>query len=428
LLRVQGFARRLTGDRVAVALTWLLMLPVGLFGLAHVVGTTLVQLGGGAEMVDLVALYTGGRLLLDTPSQLYDPVAELRLQTIMHAGALPLLQFWNPPHVALLMAPLALLPFGAAYVLVLVVNLACLAGACYLLAPRSTRTWAWLGWALALALFLPVQVGLLMGQLSCALLFGFAVFVRLSDRGSVLLRVAALLVWTTKPQLLPILLVALACKREWRTLGLLCAVPVLLSVPVVFVGGWSLVLDYVELGQTAAAGVLSAETTTLYSGHSLLGLAQWLLGPGVPANTLTGLTTLGVCLLVAHAWRDGLRTDARRHLQLASLPLAAGLCSPHALAYDDVIWLASAWLLLRFAREVPGASGGVVTVVLVGWWGGNLAALPGAYGIAPWGAFTAIVCLACIAWLARLYSLAAPQSSAWGGTASAAASSATSVW
>jgi hypothetical protein len=560
-----------SGGRIGLVVTWLLMLPIGLYGLAQIANTTLRQFGGPAEMVDLVAFYTGGRLLLEAPSQLYDPVAELQLQTRLRTSApqahavaalpvqdadatflqsnptllatdatappatgtpaqadmtipksdvttaeaevttpaadvtareaevttaaadvttsaahaagsearvtgpeagvtateadgLPLLQFWNPPHVAVLMAPLALLPFGLAYLALLLVNLACLGGGCYLLvgggdasrpaevgpsdamsepvplvapAPRaqpgppaplrSARSWTWLCWALVLPLFLPVQVGLMMGQLSFGLLFGFAVFTRVIDRGGPFRTAAALAVWSTKPQLLPVLLVALACKREWRALALLCGLPLLLTVPVVLLGGWSVLENYVALGGIAAGGVLSAETTTLYAGHSLLGLAQWLLGAGWPANILAVFGTLGVCLLVGRTWRGGLRVDARRHLQLAMVPLAAIVCSPHALAYDDVIWLASAWLLLRFARATPSASRIVTIVLLVGWWGGNLAALPGVYGLAPWGAFTAIFCLASIAWLYRLYGLGATQSSAWGGRANAAASSATSV-
>src|SRR5579859_6050545 len=100
-------------------------------------------------------------------------------------------------------------------------------------------------------------------------------------------------------------------------------------------------------------------------------------------------------------WRAGLLTDPRRYLQLAVVPLAAVFCSPHALAYDDVTWLASAWLLLDFACAMPSARRGVLGLLVVGWWGANLAAFPEVNGIAPWGAFSAIVSLAGIAWLYR---------------------------
>src|SRR5438105_6699121 len=93
-----GFAQRLPLGLFAALLTWVLMLPVGSFGLVQIVATTLRQLAGPAEMVDFVAFYTGSRLLLVDPSQLYDLGAWLQLQTIMHAGVQLPLHFRHPPH------------------------------------------------------------------------------------------------------------------------------------------------------------------------------------------------------------------------------------------------------------------------------------------------------------------------------------------
>jgi len=295
----------------------------------------------------------------------------------------------------------------------LIANLACLAGACFLLAPRPGRAWHWLVWMLVLPLFLPVQLSLIMGQLSCALLLGFAVFVRLGTRGGALQSATALVAWTTKPQLMPVLLVSLAFARRWRTLVHVCALPVVLTLPVLLVGGQSVMLDYIDLGHGASSAILTGEGLHLDSGHSLLGLAQWLLGPGWASNGVTVLGTLGVYLLLGSMWRSGLHTDARRHLQLALLPLAAVLSSPHVLAYDGVTWLASAWLLLTFARDVPSARSGVLVLLLVGWWGGNLAALPEVNAIAPWGAFSAIFSLAGMGWLYRRARPQAVAESRW---------------
>jgi hypothetical protein len=395
--------RRLSvGERFSLSLgliviTWVVMLPIGIIGAAQLASTLVGQLSGPAEMVDLVAFYTGGRLLLDAPSRLYDPSAWIELQTVLHGGVLPVLQFWNPPHTALLLVPLAWLPFGVAYLASIVFNVACLGGACYLLAPRGN----WLRWTLLLPLFMPVQLGLIMGQMSFALLLGFALFVRLADRGGPVRSALALLAWTAKPQLLPVLLLALAFRRQWRTLALLCALPVLLSVPVVLLGGWALVPTWIQLGLGASSAVLTAEGFHHSPGQSVLGLAHWWFGPGWAANGVAVLGILGVCVLVGSMWRAGLHSDARRHLQLAVLPIAAVLTSPYAPAYDAVLWLASAWLLLTLVGEAPGTRPIVMLVLLVGWWGGNLAAFPAVNGIAPWGALSALVCLAATAWLYR---------------------------
>ncbi len=394
-----GFARRLPLGFLAFLLTGVLTLPVGIFGLGQIALTTFRQLTGPAEIVDFVAFYAAGRLLLDQPSHLYDAAAWVQLQAVMHAGPELLLQFWNPPHTAVFMAPLAMLPFGVAYLVWLLVNLACLGGACYLLAPRPAGPGHWLRWALVLPLFLPVQLGLIMGQLSFTLLFGFAVFVRLADRPGPWRQAAALLAWTTKPQLLPVLLLALICMRRWRVLALVCCLPVVLGLPVVLVGGPALLLDYVHLASGAGSGVLTAEAVHLGSGHSVLGLTQWLLGPGWTATALAVVGTAAVCVLVASVWRTGLHADTRRYVQLALLPVAAFVSSPHVLAYDAVTWLASAWLLLTFAAERPTARRGVVILLLVGWWGANLAAFPEVNAIAPWGAFSAVFGLVGMAWL-----------------------------
>jgi hypothetical protein len=246
-----------------------------------------------------------------------------------------------------------------------------------------------------------VQVGLMMGQLAFALLLGFAVFVRLADHGRPFGSALALLAWTTRPQVLPVLLLALALGRHWRTLLWLCALPVLLSIPVVLVGGWSVISDYSALGLGAGLGVLTLEGTHLDPGHSLLGLAQRLLGPGWAANGLAILGSLGVFVLVGSLWRRGLHTDARRHIQLAVLPLAAVLSSPHSATYDAVLWLASAWLLLRLVGEVPRTRSAVMLLLLVGWWGGSLASLPLVNEGVPWGAVSAVFDLVGLAWLYR---------------------------
>ena len=392
--------RRVSLDRLLLLATAVVTLPVALFGISTIVGTSLRQLSGGAEQVDFVAFYTGAHLLLSDPSHLYDAHAWAALQAVLHGEHLPVLEFWNPPYAAVLLAPLAALPFGVAYLAWLVGNLACLAIACALLAPRRAggRSW-WLKWTLILPSFLPVQLGLIMGQMSFVMLLGFAVFVRQAGRARWASVALSLIPWTWKPQLLPAVLLALGAGRAWRTLLLVCLLPVAACIAVAQLSGPSLLASYVRLASGATTGVVSAEGVHLDAGHGLLGLAQWLVGPGSVASGLAVMGGLGTGWLVVSVWRNGLAPDARRWLQLAVLPIAATLGSPHALGYDLTLWLASAWLALRFATEVPGARRLVIGGLLIGWWGGNLAALPGVSTWAPWGALSGLACLAILAWL-----------------------------
>jgi hypothetical protein len=306
-----------------------LSVPAAVVGLGSILGTSLRQLSGPAEQVDFVAFYTGARLLLTEPSRLYDAGAWAVLQAMLHSEPLPVLEFWNPPHVALMLAPLAELPFGVAYVAWLVANLGCVGAACWLL-------------------------------------------------------------------------LALGLRRAWRTLLLVCLVPLLACGLLGIVAGPAVLVSYARLAGDAISGVLGAagpHVLHLDAGHSLLGLAQWLVGPSALATALAVAGTVGLGLLLAVTWRGGLRADPRRHLQLALLPLAATLSAPHALAYDATTWLASAWLAASFAVERPRARPLVVSLLLLGWWAGNLAALPRVGGLAPWGALGGIGCLAGLTWL-----------------------------
>ena len=392
--------RRLIVERLPILTTALLTLPLAVIGLGSIVGTSLHQLSGEAEQVDFVAFYTAARLMLSDPSRLYDWQAWASVQSVLHSEPLPILEFWNPPHTALLLAPLAALPFGVAYLVWLVGNLACLAAACALLAPRlPNERWWGLKWTLAVLLFLPVQLGLIMGQMCFALLLGFAVFVRLAPRASWARTGLALVPWTWKPHLLPVLLLALGARRAWRTLLLVSLLPAGACLGVALLAGPSLLGAYLRLATGAGSGVVAAEGTHLDAGHGFLGLAQWLVGPGPMASGLAMLASLGMGWLVVRVWREGLVSDARRWLQLAMLPIAATLGSPHVLGYDATLWLGSAWLALRFAAAVPQARRLIMTAVLIGWWGGNLAALPRVSTWAPWGALSGVACLVVLAWL-----------------------------
>jgi hypothetical protein len=267
-------------------------------------------------------------------------------------------------------APLALLPFGVVYAMWMAINVLCLAVAYVLLAPRvpSTRVY-WARWLTLVVLFLPIHVRLMMGQMSCVLLLlGFSAFARAALRGGQRSAWLALIPWTWKPQLLPVVLLVLGFLRTWAARCWVCGLPALVSLLVVVVAGPDLIVAYVRTALEAATGVLKIEGVHLEPGHGLLGTAHWLVGPGGLAFALTVLGTLAVGVLMARVWHAGLHSDPRRDIQLAMIPLAAVLVSPHAAAYDAVTWLASFWLMLHYARHVPRARRAVAVLGLVGWW------------------------------------------------------------
>jgi hypothetical protein len=266
-------------------------------------------------------------------------------------------------------APLASLPFGWAYLAWAIVNLVCLGISAFLLAGRD-----WLLWLGAMPLFVPVLFALVMGQTSFAMLLGFCIFARLALDGRMAQGALALVTWTWKPNLLPALVIALAVSRRWRALIALAACATALVGAALIRVGWPGLVGYAHAASERWT-VASLRPDGYPEGATLLVAAQNVLGVG-GAATAVALAAAGVVYAaVALLWRQGLSDGPRRYLQLAALPLASTIASPHAGIYELVMWLASAWLLLAYAREQPSARIAVLSLLLGMWATGNLAVI-----------------------------------------------------
>ena len=93
---------------------------------------------------DFLNYYSAARMWLNAPETLYHPAIERAFQQQLAGGRDVYDQFWSLPYLALLFSPLALLPYGVAYVVWLAANLLCLAGAVYTLArpgPAAGSGW-----------------------------------------------------------------------------------------------------------------------------------------------------------------------------------------------------------------------------------------------------------------------------------------------
>ena len=110
-----GSARALQPHTLLLLLTAALTLPVALFGLGQLGSKVLRQLSGSPEMIDYLSFFTAARLLADDPRHLYDLHTWAAVRSQLNVTEMPLMQFWSPPHTALLLAPLAWLPFGVSY-------------------------------------------------------------------------------------------------------------------------------------------------------------------------------------------------------------------------------------------------------------------------------------------------------------------------
>jgi hypothetical protein len=134
-------------------------------------------------------------------------------------------------------------------------------------------------------------------------------------------------------------------------LGGLLGVPAVLCGGVLALAGLRLIVDYQQQGAEMLTQVGTGRSVES-AGQTLLGLCQSIFGPGPIAAALAIAGSVLVELAIGMMWWRGLRADARSSLQLAAVPVAAVLAAPHALGYELTTWLASAWLLLRYAVSI----------------------------------------------------------------------------
>jgi len=257
---------------------------------------------------------------------------------------------------------------------------------------------------LVLVFYAPAQLALIDGQTAFLALFGLCAWVARIQRsrapagpsGRVASGALWLLTWAWKPQLLPMPLLALVLGRAARRALLLVGLQVLALALVVVWAGPAVLERYVTLTRGAAGAYASGQT--------VFGIAQALGGPAVLAAAVGLLGAALVCALVARLWWGGPRAnaDARRLLQFASLPLAAVLLAPRAYAYELTLWLASAWLILRFVAERRGAGDRwpLLSMLALSWLAAVLITLSSGQGV-PWAAYAGLGLLATLAWQYR---------------------------
>jgi hypothetical protein len=253
-----------------------------------------------------------------------------------------------PPQVAALLLPLSRCSYPLALMIWLAVTVAlyaaAVASARRLMFPDAPR----LDVLLAALAFPAFYFAIQHGQLSMLALGLFVLFARALKNRARFSAGLALGLLAFKPSLLgPAVLLLLAAGEGTICLGILVAALVegLAGIGVV---GWYSVDVYAKiLRETpAAASALSGKP---YQMHSLR--AFWLLLLPVGwSSVLYAVSSLGVLIVGALAWRRTERWDARAAL----LPLVTVLTSPHLYHYDLVILAPTLlWMAAHTSRREP---------------------------------------------------------------------------
>jgi len=316
---------------------------------------------------DWPAFATGGRLIIENPSHLYDMDTQRRIQlevtggrTLVTLGVNGILPFLAPAWVAFLAVPFDLLGTNLGGRLWILVGLACLAIGLYLaVRPRPPTS------ILPAFASVPTALLLLNAQLDGFVALGIGAAMALWTQPFL----AGLCLGLTllKPQLVLPLAAALLLTRQWRVLA-----------------GWA-VAGVVLLAATAALNPhwpfewLSAAGGTVQAGAREIDLAH--IGILLPRAYQGGAVAfLSLVALAAVLWLARRRRDEMR--AAAAVLIAGGvLVAPHSLPTDLVLvsvalalWGEAQWqdwLLLSagaaIAAVVPAPWPTAVGVLVVGW-------------------------------------------------------------
>jgi hypothetical protein len=258
--------------------------------------------------------------------------------------------FGYPPHVAVLYAPLAAIPFRLSWVVTTVLMVGAAVGGLWLLRPvlPILRLAWWPCVALSLT-FAPLFVGVGLGQNTGISLLLIAAAWRLlhDDRDAAAGAALGLLLF--KPQLAIPLLAFVAVGGRWRTIASAAAVGVATWVVDAAILGTDWVTTWLD--GLSAFGEIDRASNAVNT-VSLLGIADTVADGAAAAKAAALALDVALVIAVALLWRRHGRNDLTGAMAVA-VP-AAVLLAPHALYYDaGLIVLTGLVILGRAPRSLP---------------------------------------------------------------------------
>jgi hypothetical protein len=299
---------------------------------------------------DFISLYSGAKLMVTDPASLYD----LERQRLVQQPIDPsrgdwVLPFFYPPFFAVLLAPLAWLPFSTAFIAMTVVNLVLLIAAVKILIDklalnRQQSNWLWLSTFCNYG----VYYGLLEAQTSFLALMLLVLFVT-GLLGTAPSRPG---IWSGlmffKPPLALVPLLVLLCKTKWRELLSAVLVIAFFSLVSLMVVGSEGIAGYLALSRRAAAGdeFLHIQPEGM---HNLRALAYFFFATPWRDYIWWAAAVAALALIVVRG-----RSNDRGGTPIAAwvnILFALILVAPHLHSHDLALLVVPAALLLKWAGE-----------------------------------------------------------------------------
>ena len=355
-MRAHGNARGTT--RIAWILPGSVFLHLGLALFYLVLWVTLAR-EGAFWQADFTAYYTAGSIVRDgLGAQLYDLDLQARYQQQILAGhsfADGLLPYINPPHAALLFAPLSVLRRSSAFFVWGLGQLLLLIWLLRLLIQLARQWAAHERWSMisAVLAFPPLLFTFQLGTFSLLMLVCvLQLYVELKNahdtRAGLWLAMG-----TLKPQAVLLPAVMLLGARRWRaavSASLAVIVMVLFSSIVL---GWRVWPDFVRVIGTASSlfgvyGIVPADMYNLKGALTLLlgnDQGPWINLSSMAALMIAAAATLWVSTVAARPNEPGFE------LPMALTILSGILFSPHSYPHDSVMLVAPTVLFYAYLRE-----------------------------------------------------------------------------
>ncbi len=275
-------------------------------------------LGPQTEQTDFSMTYVGARIVYSGQrARLYDLQEQVALRRSTFTRPSPLL-FEHPPFEALILSPLAALPYRTAYLIWALVNAAIWLSLPFLLRPYASAPRETIGYLALWLLFVPLGAALFQGQSSLVLLLLYTLcFIQLK-RGHALAAGVYLGLGLFKFQfVLPFALIFLL-RRQWRFLAGFSLSAAFLGVLSLVAVGWRGVLSYVRFLAMVAGDPHNASYGNAIGMATVQGFFNAVfsryLSVGV-IDVLVAATSLGLIACTASKWQRVARRAERPEAQ-----------------------------------------------------------------------------------------------------------------
>jgi len=314
-----------------------------LFIVAYAAGVIVVHssgyLDGEARQVDFAALWSAAKLAVaGDPILAFDQNVLRGAQSLIPNDNPTSELYWlYPPGLHLLIAPLGLLPYWAAWLVFITVSLAAFAGAMWRFAGTVPMAHNLLHGAPT------VLIAMQVGQVSLLWSAGLFVALRAMAQGRPVIAGLVIAMLSLKPQLGLLIPFVLVAGKRWDVLLWACLGAFLVhALPTLYVGAeyWSAFFDAMKrVTSGMAAGTMPHNLmVTPYAFSRLLGL------PHLPSLYVQTAFSLTIALGVIMLWS---RRPGNFDLLAGTLLVATPIATPYAYYYEMTLLIPAAIFLVR---------------------------------------------------------------------------------